>query len=534
MIRNLKLATNQASTAVLSDLAQWVTSSNVRPMNPHHVTAMLEMNGWTDRRAVGLGYSSVFALGEAVYQVVNTGQHHEASLSDPKRPLWRSILSTIRLYIAGLSFALPMLFSSGAVLVVEYSFMSYMGFSVQIATSIALGTFASFIVAGGFAQAIARRGMFYISQNLYTMGRRSSVQLLLIGGAVTLALGILVNLVLVLVPILPWSMMLVVNLYYFLLTPIWLGCGVLYMMSRTFMINVLFVLGIGVVYVAVESYQVEMMTAHAYGMGFIAVTTLTAGVWSIFRMETKAEKAHSQNFVLPRWSQIARSLTPYFLYGILYFTLIFTDRLLAWSVPSEFHPFPIWFLGDYELGLDWALWTLVLPMGLVEVYIHVMFYRLGRRQKVFSIDNVSRFTGHFRRDHYIFSALICVLGLCGIAIIAAVMTYLNALGIVPQHPLHNPVTKLVFFIAAPAYILVTVGLQGCLILFSFNHPWPAVQSVTRAVVVNLTVGFLASRYLGSEWAVLGLFCGTAVFAAQASRAASNLLESLDFHLLKTI
>jgi MFS family permease len=503
-------------------------------MSPHHVTAMLEMNGWTDHRSVTLGYSNVFALGATVYDLVHKEQHHKASLSDPKTPLWRSIYRTISLYAAGLSFAMPMLFSSGAVLTMEYSFMSYMGFSVQIATAIALGTFASFIVAGGFSQAIARRGMFYISQNLYTMGRRSSVQLLLIGGAVTIVLGLLVNLFLVVVPILPWTMMRVVNLYYFLLTPIWLGCAILYMMSRTFMINLLFALGIGVVYVSVEYYDLDVMTSHAIGMALIAVTTLIAGVLAIYRMESKAEKAHSQSYVVPRWSQIARSLTPYFLYGILYFTLIFTDRLLSWSVPSAFHPFPIWFLGNYELGLDWALWTLVLPMGLVEVYIHVMFYRLGRRQKTYLVDKVNRFTGLFRRDHLIFSASIFVLGLCGIVLIMAVMSYLVALGIMPNHPLDHRVTQLVFFIAAPSYILVTIGLQGCLILFSFNHPWPAVQIASRALIVNIAVGFFASRYFGSEWAVVGLLCGTAVFAALASREANKLLENLDFHLLKTI
>lgn len=523
----------EAATDGFDELVDWVARSGIQPVDSMHLAAMLEMNGWTDRRAATLGYEDVFQLAAAIYDVTRTQFHHDAGVPEEKVAWWRSIARTVWLYMHGLAFAMPMLLSSFAVLTLQYSFVSYMGFSVQIATAIALGTFASFFVAGGFSQAIARRGLFYISQNLYYLGRRSSVNLLLVGGAVTVLLGLLGGLLMLIVPVLPWSMLGLIALFYFLLTPIWLGTALLYMLQRTQVVLVLFALGIGAVYVQVEVYAVAMIRAQAGGMAVIAAGALLIGILFLLRLERHEDmRTGSGTAMLPQWSQVTRTLAPYFLYGTIYFSLLFADRILAWSVPAEFHPFVIWFIGDYELGLIWALWTLVLPMGAVEVYIHVLFYRINRRRQVTSIERRREFNRRFQRDHLLMSALVSAGGLVSIALIVYLLSWLTATGFLPWNPLGQPVTRMVFFVAAPAYSILTVGLKNSVVLFSLNHPWPCVRAVSTGLVVNVIVGFLASRYGGYHWAVFGLLTGSITFAVVSWREVLRLLSELDYHLMR--
>ncbi len=520
--------------ADIGELVQWVASTGVHPIDAFHVAAMLEMNGWTDYRAVSLGYEDVFALAETIHAALRTTRYREPGVQEEKVPWYKVIFRTVMLYLRGLVFAAPMVLSSFSVIAIGYSLWSYVGFSTEIATGIALGTFGSFLVAGGFTQAIARRGLFYLSQYQYDLARRASLQLLMVGLAVALVNAVLLAVLMVLIPILPWAILRVAWFYYVVLTITWLGTGLLYMLQKELIVLALVAGGIGLVYVQHELYGVEMMTAQWWAMGAIALGTVIAAIVTMSRLVAAKDTDARIHGVMPRWSQVSRSLSPYFMYGTVYFALLYTDRILAWSKPETFHPYVIWFLGDYELGLDWALWTLVLPMGLVEIYIHALFRRMSRRQRVFTIDKVTQFNRSFRRDHTLLSGLVLLASALSMILIIVVINFLQRIGALPVDPLEQEITRFVFYIAAPAYSLVTVGLQNALVLFSLNDPWPAVRACSWSLVGDLIVGFLGSRYGGHQWAVLGLLTGAILFAVLSTRAVFHVLDHLDLSLMRSV
>ncbi|MBW9234278.1 hypothetical protein JQK62_18805, partial [Leptospira santarosai] len=70
------------------------------------------------------------------------------------------------------------------------------------------------------------------------------------------------------------------------------------------------------------------------------------------------------------------------LYGFLYFSFLFVDRVNAWSKNEEFMPYVIWFRGQYELGLDFALLTIIIPMGVCEVVVNRLMFDLETSQKI--------------------------------------------------------------------------------------------------------------------------------------------------------
>lgn len=531
----------------LDDLVEQFALGGIQPLDAYHMAAMLEVNGWTDGKATLLGFDDVFALAETLVERVRARQQTRPLAIEEEVGTPVCAYRAIRLYLRGLTFALPMLLSSFSVLTLRYSLWSYTGFSNEIATAIALGTLGSFLLAGGFTQAIARRGLYYIQQNQYGLTRRVSLRLMGIGILCMLLTTVAGLLFLTLVPLLPWSILKIALLYYVLLTLTWLGAGLLYMLQHELTILALVGAGILVVYATFELGHWPIMTAQFLGMTTVALGAILVATEVMFVLG-RANKDENENLPMPRWSKLSWSLAPFFLFGAAYFALLFMDRVMAWSVPGIYHPYFIWFLGDYELGLDWALWTLVIPLALAEVNIHGFFSRIRIRQQVTAVHDIDAFDRRFLQEHRRTSLMLFASGLASIPLILAVIGMLDSWGLLPLNPLDYPITSLVFFIASPAYSLVAVGLQNTLLLFSMNVIWPPVRACGLAALGSMLVGFLATRYGdfvdaagrlagitvphsdGHHWAVLGLVTGAVLFVWLSGRAAWDVLGRLDYHL----
>lgn len=517
-----------AVAAVREELAR----QGAVPLDAHHIAALLEMNGWTDSRASRLGYPDLFALAAAVDQSWPRGNAHDR-VHRAFAGAWLSrCVRAILEYVHGLAFAVPMVLASLSVFTLRYSLWSYLGFSTEIATGIALGMFGSFIVTGGFVQMIARRGLMHASQGHYSLVRQTSLQLMLLAVLCAIGLGLLSTLAVVIVPVLPWAIVRVALLYYFMLTLLWLGVGLLYMLQLHIVTLGLLAGGIGLVYYLHEHVALPLMSAQAIGIAALASGAVTvAFAWLSWLNTHRGERLTAS---LPRPSQLAQALAPYFVYGVGFYTLLFADRLVAWSVPSLFHPYFIWFRGEYELGLNFALWTLVLPFGLVEPYLHGLFRRINAGQRELALDALRSFSRRALRQHVGHAAGVLAVGLASVLGIVALINEAVRAGWLVVNPLEDPVSAFVFAVAAPAYAIVAVGLQNALVCFSLNAPWPVVRAVGWSVLVNFCTGFLLSRYLGYEWAVLGLAAGAVVFVVLSTTAAVGVLRRVDLHLMQAL
>lgn len=524
----------------LTDRPDWkqaielVMQSGQPPADGLHVTALLEMSGYSDQRArAQFGFRDLFEMGEALFHQIQRRIATRAIPMPDPLPWYRWIGLGFIYFLRGIMFAAPMVVSVFAMLLLRFSLWSYEAFGPEPATGIALATMGSFLVTGGFTQAIARRGLFYVSQKEFSLARRTSVRLMFTGLALSVLLGVFVLALNFVIPFFPQRLLIFAAPYYFFLCLLWLTITILYMLRQELIFTAITGAGIVAVwYLFAHKRWLGIVEAQLVGLGLSTAVSLAVAYW-LFRRYEQRPDAGVGDAELPRWSQVARALVPYFLFGILYFAFLFLDRLLAWSVPSEVHPYPIWFLGDYELGLDWAILTLVFPLGLLELIINVFVKRLEHWIARTPADEWHLFNQQFRRTYLAQQLVMVVVASVGAWLVWLALGPLQAFGWLDVRIFSSDVTFFVFWVGTIAYVFVSVGLLNCLLLFSLNDPWPAVRAVAIALVADLLVGFLLSRQVHYAWASVGLLAGSLVFAWVSMRQAIAMLGRLDYMLYRS-
>jgi hypothetical protein len=470
-----------------------ITDSGAAPLDPLHAAALLEARGWTDQRANEYAFADVFALGSAVYARSSLEDREIGRAAPPEERGMRRALSVMRSYLRGMTFALPMILLSMSVVVLHFSTVSYIRFSTAIATAIGMGTIGSFLVTGGFSQALAHEGLFYISQELYSLAHHYSRRVI--------ASGFLAALI-------GWIL------------------GVL--LNEAFQIFPLWMVGVATLFY----WLWPMMLSQAVALFVTDVGVFSAAAYYFDRLETHEDTSIALEF-RRRWSAILQVIRPYFAYGAIYFAFLFMDRLVAWSAPATYHPYVLWYQNSYELGLDWSLWTFILPMGLIEVYVDTLFRRIEARRHMQTVNDIQAFNSQFVREHRRVTLWVAVTGLLTALVVVLVLQLLSQLGILAD-PLNDPITRSTFLFAAPSYMLIAVALQNTLVPFSVNMVEGAVRAATWALAVDLVIGFIFSRTIGYQWAVIGLLAGAIMFAVLSVRTARKVIYRLDFNLIRLL
>jgi hypothetical protein len=516
---------------VVQELVTELEAQGASPLDPLHAAALLEAHGWSDARAGSLGFEDVFDLASVVHGAAE-GIGPLRRLAAPEEQGVARVRSVLRSYLRGMTFALPMLLLSLSVVFLHFSIVSYVRYSVALATAIGIGTVTSFLVTGGFSQAIAHEGLFYFAQGLYTLGRHFCRRVVAVGIVTVLAAWAGVLLLNLLFQIFPWWMMGVATLFYLLLAATWLGTSLLYMLRREPTILALFAGSVAVVFLLFRLLHVPMLPAQA-----IAIAALDLAVFAVVGLyfrQLEAQEDPSLDLAFNRrWSAILQVIRPYFLYGLVYFAFLFVDRLVAWSAPAPYHPYLFWLQNDYELGLDWALWAFMFPMGLVEVYVDDLFRRIEKQRPLTSLEAVSDFDADFAARHRRTMSAIVVTGLLTMLAVVAVLAILARLHLLAD-PLANPVIRTTFLLAAPSYVLITLALLNTLLPLSLNMVEGALRSAALGLGVDLIVGFVASRLFGYPWAVLGLLAGALTFASFSMGATKSIVARLDFNLVRLL
>lgn len=530
----------------LSAVVQQVQAAGVVPLDPHHLAVLLEMEGWNDERARRLGFADLFHLAREAFPHVAQGVRHRQEPPPPARTLlgWAGL--ALFHFLRGVVFALPMVMGSAASLYAGVSLGAYAGFSVAEATGVALGTMASFLTTGGFIQAMARRGLFLMSLGEYGLALRASLQMLAAGVVCALALQMAAAAAFALFPILSPPTLRMAGLYYPVLSVIWLAAGMLYMLQQEVLFVALTAVAVGLV-LGLHRWLpawglaggARVIVAQMAGLAFLAGASLVAALYLFWRLERRSGAGTAR--VLPGWTTALRSLYPFWAYGLLYVALLYMDRFLAWSTPDEFHPQVVWFIGHYELGLNWASLSLLAPMGVVEVGVRMLtgaLYRLPVAVPAQDRDAFGR-----RLCRFLGAVQVAVVAVAVPAALAPLplMRWLLGTGAAALVPLAHPVSRWVFWWGSLGYVFLAGALLNAVLLFTVNQPWPAVRAVALAVAVDLAVGFLASRYgdllpldvaQGQRYphAVFGLVAGAATFWWLAARGAHRVLLRADYLL----
>lgn len=518
--------------AALETLVAQVTSTIGIPLDHWAVAATLESLGVRDVDArEKYGYASIFPLSEFVYGLI---------MDDPpevKCPTRQNGVETRRErafrvlthLLEGSFFAMPMVGQIICILLTRYSLWASLDFTEQQATLIGLGTVASFAATGGVVMSLGRQGTVYRGMKAYTLLRRVCVQLVAVGmvvSLVSLAFAACINLI---SPFLSTSHFVVASMYYLCLCGMWLSLGLLYMLGKH-MWSTGVTLGFGaLVALEVRWLGVGVETAQLSSIGCATfVAFVVAG-----RTMRALQKDEDPRYVAappPPPDVAAGILAPFGVYGLGYFGFLFLDRVLAWTAPGRPLPMPVWFHTPYELGMDWALISLLLPMAYLEHVVHEFGPRIMREQDQMRYDEVVRHRSSMMRFGFVSLSVVVTLSLLSVVGTYYAVQALRAFEEVKEIRdfFASDITQWVFWVAAVGYQLLTWALMVGLLFFTLARQETVVRAMWVCLTIGLVVGYSASRILGPEWAVLGFAVGALYFAVTMGIAGFRLSRRIDY------
>lgn len=516
---------------MFEELVSKIIEMNSNPEDHYEVVALLESFGWNDLRASSnFGVEDLFELGINIYDAIKKRGMVGGIVAKKRVSIFQTIVLLAKSFLRGVIFALPMAISVIAMLTLKLSLWSYQYLSTELATSIAIATILSFITIGGFTQAIARRGYFYISQDYYNMARKITFKFIKMGyiaAGVVIVVLVLLNTFFNLFPL---FMLSAIVIYYLLLCAIWLSVTVMYILQKEILFTALLSIGIAIVYFLFNVIGIDIIFSQLIALTIVSILGSIMVYYYFRKAEAKMEKGIAAK--LPRMSITIYSVTPYFLYGISYFSFLYVDRVMAWSTNDIFMPYLIWFRGAYELGLDFGLLGLMIPMGVNEVIINNFVLNLEFNENSFKISDTKLFNGYYFKLY--FKALITS-GI--ISILSAIFVYafvrilngeLEHLGI--QTLITSDVTWFVFEWSLVAYAVIATSLLNAVTMFSLSNPYDINKAILYAFSVNCIVGFLLSRWADYHYAIFGLVIGAFVFLYFSTKAALKTINELDYYL----
>jgi len=512
----------------LSSLYADITKGKGKPLDYWEIAALLEVYGIRDVDAKKeYGFGNVFDMAKYMQKYIDTKIYPVKSLVS-----WEELPSfwvrIVKNYIRGLAFAMPMFVQIFFTLSIGYAIWSGIDMDKTKATVIALGTFLALIVTGASAQAIGRKGLFYLKQNEMILASNVTKALFNVGLVLVVAIGFILMLFNLFFEVLPPYYFFILIMFYFLLSFLFLNIAVYYMFEEYNKILYFFMLGMVFVYIAHALLKIKLPEAQ-----FVSLIVLDI-ILSFFAYrkvrDLKKKNSISEGEGTPRASILFYSLIPFYMYGFLYFVFLVTDRIIAWSSSVEAKPYFIWFDVPYELGLDWALVALVLLMGLTEISIHEFMYRINDMIIQYKYKEYQKFNdtifSFFKKFNFVYLVL---------SIIIIFITYFTVFIIYKVTQLSyvenffNGYTPFVYWVAAISYAFMVNGLMNVLFIFSFSRQNFSVKSIAIASFVNIVVGMILSRMFGLEFAVIGLLVGSIIFWGLSFKYAINMLKKLEFY-----
>jgi hypothetical protein len=519
------------SALPLDDLGRRVVETVGMPKDAWEIAAQLEVLGMRDSDArSGYGVRDLFELARAIERRFRDGAYGFTLAGDDPQPRVIPAVRFLRRYFAGIAFAVPMAMQAAAMLLWGYGIWGAIDLQLAQGSAIALGFIASYIAAGGFTQAIVRRGLFYIYQQEEGLARWTAMRGFGIALRVTLGLLVPALLVNLLFRILPWPMVLTASLFYAGLTVLWLSWALLYLVQRTELLVVITAASLAVVIAAAKLGGASPIVANGIGVAFADLLSFSAAAFLLGRMARKRGNVEPVN--PPRIAVLVVSTSRYFVYGLLFNAFLFADRVIAWTTPvgrDDFPPYPFWLNVRYELAMDLALVVVIVMGGMVQYAIERFSEKLIPHEKRMKSGDretfvVEQLEAHRRRS--------LQLGLAAVVALILAWLLMMTLQQVDNTRLHealtSPVTMRVFVAAAAGYTIFMFAVRNVLLLLTLSRVEPAVRCVAYALAADVTVGFICSRAIGYWAAVFGVVAGAIAMCIVAARETRQVLEELDY------
>jgi hypothetical protein len=473
------------------------------PLDWRDLATRLETEGVTDTVArEGFGFASTAAMADEWLPRVLQHPAKPRVEESPKKG-WRE-------YLKGISFALPLLVSSATILL--FGFALWGGdLSIDEATAVGLGTITSFLLSGGFVQVMARRGLFFSATKQHRRCRESTWWWVRAGSG-----AMLIGIVALLATSaywgwLPLSLSLLAAAFCLVLGFFWIATGILHYLNGGWVILGVTAGGIAIVGILRKFLGAPLLLAQ---FAAIAVAGAAAAAEGYRRLRKIQERSNSK--VPPVSARDVLVLWPYFVYGLFYYTLLFADRIVAWTAHTEAASLAVQFRGDYESAINLGLLAFILQVGWVEYSVALFYQELTKAEQTRNLGQIESLRRSMERFYW--------RRIARFAPVAAVASAIPiALSVRPAAEAPPWVT----WWSLAAYPLLIVGLWNCSLLFGLARAPKAAAAAGWATAADLLGGYLLSRLGTHDHAIVGFALGALIFASLSGHWALRALRRVD-------
>lgn len=491
---------------------------SVPVVHAHEVAAVIESMGHTDRSASAYGFPDIFSLAEDLFARLRQNPlWDERTRHKSERFSFRSETScALRKISLGLAYAIPWM----VMLTLEYLRPDALRVSPEIGGALSLSLIASLITSGGCVQMISRCGNTYYELKEPVLAHRICLSLLNIGLTSSLFLTLLGIIAGSYFHLFAGNYLVLAAINYLALSLLWMLCAVLSSQGNGWCIPFIFFLSIlagGLIKILINPGSTVLLILCPWLAVACALGCVLAGAHYAERKHPKSKESTP-----PRRGVVLISLAPFYLYGTLYFSFLFADRLTAGSAVPWVYGLSFGIDAVYKQATDMVLLAFLITAALVE-YLADSFLRFWQRLAWELPQTASeQLRVRLRKRH---SKMMTVILMAFVVIaLSAWFTFSRANGLAPA-PRLLPTAIL----GGIGYLMLSVALLEIIILASTNAISMASFAVALGVVVNLLTGYGLSHLWGVQYAAAGLLAGSAVVLWISNGAVRHVLRHPDYH-----
>ncbi|HYY72987.1 MAG TPA: hypothetical protein VE778_05290 [Candidatus Bathyarchaeia archaeon] len=487
-------------------------------VHAREVAAVIESMGYTDRSAKAWGFPDIFSLADHLFaRLRQNSLPDERTRQKGERFSLRAETSCVLRKISlGLAYAVPWM----VMLTLEYSRPDALRVSPEIGGALSLSLIASLITSGGYVQMISRSGNFYYGLNEPVLAHRICLSLLNIGLTSSLFLTLVGMIAGSYFHLFASNYLVLAAINYLALSILWMLCAVLSTQGNSWCIPFIFFLSI----LAGCLIKILINPRSTILLVLCPLLAVACALGCVLAGAHHAESKHpkSKESTPPRRGVVLISLISFYIYGTLYFSFLFADRLAAGSAVPWVSGLSFGIDAAYKQATDMVLLAFLITAALVE-YLADSFLRFWQRlawempQTASEQLRVCLWKRHSKMMAAILTAFVVIA-------LSAWFTFSRANSLAPA-PRLLPTAIL----GGIGYLILSVALLEIIILASANAISVASFAVGVGVAVNLLTGYGFSHLWGVQYAATGLLAGSAVVLWISNAAVRHVLRHADYH-----
>jgi hypothetical protein len=494
------------------------TEGTAQVVHAREVAALIESLGYTDQSARQWGFPDIFSLAEHLFARLQQkpAPDIQASQKGVRLSLWAETRCALRKFSLSLAYAIPWT----VMLILEYVRPNALQVSPEIGGALSLSLIASLITSGGFVQMISRSGNFYYGLQEPALAHHTCTSLLNIGLTSSLVLALLGMMAGSYFHLFAGNYLVLAAVNYLALSLLWMLCAALSAQRISWCIPLVFCLSIlagGLIKTLSNPGSTILLILCPVLAVSLAFGCVLAGSYRAVR-----KNPQSKNSARPRDGVMFISLVPFYVYGTVYFSFLFADRLTAGSAVPWVSGLSFGIDAAYKSGTDLVLLAFLITAAFVE-YLADSFLRFWQRlatelpQAASQQLMASLWKRHAKSMLGIFTVFLVIA-------LSACFVFCRVSGVVPAPRLLQTAV-----LGGLGYLMLSMALLEIIILASLNAISMASLAVAVGVAVNLLIGYELSHLWGVQYAAVGLLAGSTVVLWISNAAVRHVLRHPDYH-----